>query len=228
MEELNEHGRGLRRRKSITYLKLSHSNQNDQVKLIHKNGINKSDKTHSSQICNKSGRFLSYGDKIPFAPRKNPDSQIIQLSEITIICGILLTGYLVYNYSDRMYLPIMKFYANLGIKEAQNRLSQYLLYQAITREQYEEALYWLKISAIKNKNPIASYNYVIAHIKDHVTESYLTKDEVNDLLIHALNNGVSEAEYLLNHCNELGNEDKLKNIVLPNEQEDDGVIDYLM
>ncbi|VDP36194.1 unnamed protein product [Schistosoma mattheei] len=221
MKELNE--QGLRRRKSIKNLKLSHPNSTDHIKPLHYNNNNK--------MYNKlSQRYISYIDKIPLTHHTKSDSRMINIIEISIICGVFLTGYFVYHYSDRMYIPILKFYAHLGIKEAQNRLSQHLLYHANTKEQYEEAIYWLKISAIQNKNPIASYNYVIAHFKEHTTESNLTTNQVNDLLVHALNNGVPEAQHLLNHCSKLENLAKLKNIVLSEESGDEyeEIVDYLI
>ncbi|XP_018654090.1 hypothetical protein Smp_036670 [Schistosoma mansoni] len=221
MKELNE--QGLRRRKSIKNLKLSHSNPTDRIKPLH---YNKNNKMHNKL----SQQYILYIDKMPFNHHTKSNSRMINIIEICIVCGALFTGYFVYHYSDRMYIPIMKFYAHLGLKEAQNRLSQHLLYHANTKEQFEEAVYWLKISAIQNKNPIASYNYVIAHFKEHITESNLTTNQVNDLLTHALNNGVSEAQHLLNHCSKLENLAKLKNIVLNDESgdEDEEIVDYLM
>lgn len=114
MKELNE--QGLRRRKSIKNLKLSHPNSTDHIKPLHYNDNNK--------MYNKlSQRYISYIDKTPLTHHTKSDSRMINIIEISVICGVFLTGYFVYHYSDRMYIPIMKFYAHLGIKVS------YILYK---------------------------------------------------------------------------------------------------
>ncbi|VDP98297.1 unnamed protein product [Trichobilharzia regenti] len=226
MKGISEH-EGLRIRKSIPGLKtsrLQHEDDDagdDNVQLLKKNVGNKKRNYDYRRYNQSSTKYLSYIDNVPFARRKKPDSWLICFTEISIVCGVLLLGYSVYQYSDRMYIPITKFYANLGIKEAQNRLSQHLLYAANSKEEYKEAMYWLKISALENKNPIAAYNYVIAHIKNHMEDNYLTVNELKDLLMHAWKNGVVEAESLLQHCETEENRRKWKNIVLENESDDE-------
>ncbi|TPP65830.1 hypothetical protein FGIG_07088 [Fasciola gigantica] len=99
----------------------------------------------------------------------------------------------------RLHMHITRLYARLGVTKAQSLLSQYLLRGAQTEGEIHEAVHWLR-KAAKQGDPLANYNLVVAHLKKHTNSSGLTMNEAIQMLQHASNHGIAEADQFLNHC----------------------------
>lgn len=87
-------------------------------------------------------------------------------------------------------------------------MSQHLLAGAQSNEELAEAVHWLQ-EAAKNGDPLAKYNLVVAHLKDHAHSDWLTMDHVESFMRHADEHGIDEARQFLDtcaqgdHCNKL-------------------------
>lgn len=84
-------------------------------------------------------------------------------------------------------------------QKAQSLLSQHLLRDAQTQSEINEAVHWLR-KAAKQGDPLANYNLVVAHLKNHANSTGLIMDEAIQMLQHASDHGIVQAEQFLSHC----------------------------
>ncbi|KAG5442776.1 hypothetical protein CSKR_111369 [Clonorchis sinensis] len=148
---------------------------------------------------NNSSVYVPYVDRVNFAKRKKPGSWTTVFIEVTLVVAALSGAVLAYIYADELHLNITRFYAKLGSRQAQNLLSQHLLQGAQTEDEIQEAVYWLR-KAAKNGDPLANYNLVVAHLKQHAETEGLTMDEVKRMMDHAGAHGVQQARQFLGNC----------------------------
>lgn len=78
-------------------------------------------------------------------------------------------------------------------------LSQHLLRSAQTQNEISEAVHWLR-KAAKQGDPLANYNLVVAHLKHHANSTGLIMEEAIQMLQHASDHGIVQAEQFLNQC----------------------------
>ncbi|KER23767.1 Sel1 repeat protein [Opisthorchis viverrini] len=146
-----------------------------------------------------SSVYVPYVDRVNFARRKKPGSWTTVFIEVTLIVAALSGAVLAYLYADELHLNITRFYAKMGSTQAQNLLSQHLLQGAQTEDEIQEAVYWLR-KAAKKGDPLANYNLVVAHLKQHAETEGLTMDEVKRMMDHAGAHGVQQAKQFLGDC----------------------------
>ncbi|KAF6769505.1 hypothetical protein AHF37_12571 [Paragonimus kellicotti] len=143
--------------------------------------------------------YVPYVNRVYFPRRRKQNGWIVVCVEVASVLLALAVAYLVYFHTDQVHMHITRFYAKMGITEAQNLLSQHLLHSAQSQSEIDEAVYWLR-KAAKNGDPVANYNLVVAHLREHATTEDLTMDEVKRMMKHASQHGVEQAEKFLHDC----------------------------
>lgn len=143
-------------------------------------------------------KVFNMGKKVKFEkeePKKYLEDEITYTNWqiVLMVSLVLLMGYVIYEY-EYVHVCALKFYANIGDKDAQHILAQrYYLGRGVTRNK-TLAFYWFK-EAAKQGHPHASYNLGVAHIQGfHRLER---KGEAHELIKHAAKVGVKEAEHVL-------------------------------
>ncbi|KAF5404441.1 hypothetical protein PHET_01869 [Paragonimus heterotremus] len=143
--------------------------------------------------------YVPYVNRVYFPRRRKQNGWIIVCVEFALVLLALAVAYFVYFHTDQVHMHITRFYAKLGITEAQNLLSQHLLHSAQSQGEIDEAVYWMR-KAAKNGDPVANYNLIVAHLKEHTTTEDLTMDDVKRMMKHASDHGVEQAEKFLHDC----------------------------
>lgn len=151
----------------------------------------------SSPILRRRSQFINKGKNIKSEeePKKYLEDEITysNLQIALMVSLVLLMGYVIYEY-EYVHVCALRFYANIGDKDAQHILAQrYYLGRGVIRNK-SLAFYWFK-EAAKQGHPHASYNLGVAHIQGfHRLER---KGEAHELIKHAAKVGVKEAEHVL-------------------------------
>ncbi|KAA3681119.1 uncharacterized protein DEA37_0012211 [Paragonimus westermani] len=167
--------------------------------LRHRLPTRLSTETTLEKTNEESVSYVPYVNRVYFPRRRKQNGWIVICIESALVLLALTLAYFVYFYNEQVHMHITRFYAKVGITEAQNLLSQHLLHSAQSQSEIDEAVYWLR-KAAKNGDPVANYNLVVAHLKEHATTEDLTMEEVKRMMKHAGQHGVEQAEKFLNDC----------------------------
>ncbi|KAG8278227.1 hypothetical protein J6590_025543 [Homalodisca vitripennis] len=135
------------------------------------------------KLFNESEKKKTLEDEITYTP----------LQIMLMIILMSMAAYVVWEY-EYMHVCALRFYANMGDKDAQHILAQrYYLGKGIPRNK-TLAFYWFKRAADQGHGH-ASYNLGVAHIQGF--NRLQRKGEAHDLIKHAASQGIKEAQHIL-------------------------------
>uniref|UniRef100_A0A1B6GPZ1 Uncharacterized protein n=1 Tax=Cuerna arida TaxID=1464854 RepID=A0A1B6GPZ1_9HEMI len=135
------------------------------------------------ELFNESEKKKTLEDEISYTP--------LQIMSMIILMS--MAAYVVWEH-EYMHVCALRFYANIGDKDAQHILAQrYYLGKGIPRNK-TLAFYWFKRAADQGHGH-ASYNLGVAHIQGF--NRLERKGEAHDLIKHAASQGIKEAQHVL-------------------------------